>query len=147
MRYQELIDDSTYVRERDMLQGKILGFRQQVKEVESRADCWLELTEHTFNFATYAHKAFLDGGIEAKKEILIALGSNPILKDKNLSILMNKWFQRIQQDYPTIRAKYDRLEPGKVPMNKAQNRALDAVRTEWGRYVNMVRNYHIVKGS
>ena len=132
MRYQELIDDAGFIRERDVLQNKILELRQRVKETESRADHWLELTERTFNFATYAHKAFLDGSVEAKKEILIALGSNPLLKDKNLSILTNKWFKRIQKDYPALHAEYDRLELAKHPLNKAQNRALDAVRTGWG---------------
>ena len=132
MRYRDLIDDEMFVRERDILQNKIVELRQRVKETESRADEWLELTERTFNFATYAHKVFLDGGIEDKKEILVALGSNPVLKDKILSISTNKWFKRIQQDYPTLLAQYERLELHKAPISKAQNRALDAVRTGWG---------------
>lgn len=132
MRYRELIDDAGFIRERDLLQNKILELRQRVKETESRADRWLELTERTFNFATYAHSAFLDGSPEAKKEILIALGSNPLLKGKNLSILTHKWFTRIQKDYPALHAEYDRLELAKHPLNKAQNQALDLVRTGWG---------------
>lgn len=132
MRYQELIDDLIFVRERDTLQNKIVNLRQRVKETESRADHWLELTEKTFNFATYAHKAFLDGAPDIKKEILIALGSNPLLKDKKLSILTNKWFKRIQNEYPGLRAEYDRFELGKQPLNKKKKAALAAIISGWG---------------
>ena len=132
MRYRELIDDETYVKERDKLQGKILGLRQAVRKTEGRADRWLELSERTFNFALYAHSAFLKGGPEVKKEILMALGSNPILNNKKLSIEANSWFARVERDYPALEKEYLRLEPGKEPMNKAKTDALSSVRAHWG---------------
>jgi len=43
---------------------------------QSRAEPWLELTEQAFDFATYAHSAFLKDDLQVKREIMLALGSN-----------------------------------------------------------------------
>ena len=70
-------------------------------------------------------------GLELKKEILLALGKTPILTDQKLLIEPNEWFAEIQNDYPALEKKYLRLEPTKMPMNKAKTEALASVRTHW----------------
>ena len=103
------------------------------------AEKWLELTEKTFAFATYARAAFLrankmgKAGLELKKEILLALGKTPIIKDQKLTIEPNEWFAEIGNDYPALEKKYLRLEPTKTPMNKAKTEALASVRAHWLR--------------
>ena len=116
MRYQELIDDETFVSEKNILQNKILDLKQRVKETESRADQWIELTERAFTFAAYAHKAFMDGGPEVRKEILMALGSNQQLINKKFSVLPNKWYRRIENGYAGLEKEFARLEPNKTPV-------------------------------
>ena len=59
-------------------------------------------------------------GLELKKEILLALGKTPIIKDQKLAIEPNKWFAEIENDYPALEKKYLRLEPTKTPMNNRQ---------------------------
>ena len=132
MRYKEQIDEDMFAQERDSLTNTILELRQRLKETESRADRWLELTERTFTFATYAHKAFLYGPLETKKEIAVALGSYPLLKDKNLSISTNKWFNRVQKEYPVMIAEYQRFGLGELPMNTKQKDALASICMRWG---------------
>ena len=108
-----------------------------MRETETRAEKWLELTEKTFAFATYARAAFLrankmgKAGLELKKEILLALGKTPIIKDQKLTIEPNEWFAEIGNDYPALEKKYLRLEPTKTPMNKAKTEALASVRAHW----------------
>ncbi len=62
--------------------------------ITARAERWLELTEKTFTFATYAHKAFITAkgkeGLELKKEILLTLGKTPIIKDQILTVEPNE---------------------------------------------------------
>lgn len=132
MRYQELIDDESFVKERDLLQNKILDLRQKVKETESRADNWLELTERVFTFAAYAHRAFLEGGPEVKKEIAMALGSIPLLTDKKLSILCNKWFKCVEDGYIGVKEELARLEPTKTPVHTGANRLFGSRHYIWG---------------
>ncbi|MEK7567173.1 MAG: hypothetical protein AAB527_03515, partial [Patescibacteria group bacterium] len=68
---------------------------------------------------------------ELKKEILLALGKTPIIKDRKLFIKPEEWFREIGNDYPALEAKYERLELTKTPMNKAQMDALASIRTHW----------------
>jgi len=135
MRYRQLIDDETFIKEKGALQEKITKLKEALREVEARADEWLELTEKTFNFATYARKAFLmaEGkeGLELKKEILMALGKTPIIIDGELIIEPNEWFVPIKNEYSSIEKEYLGLELNKMPMNKQQTEALASIRTRW----------------
>lgn len=56
-----------------MIQSKIAQLKENLRETETRADKWLELTEKTFSFATYARKAFITAegksGLELNKTL------------------------------------------------------------------------------
>ncbi len=129
MRYRQLIDDETFIKEKNTLQDKISQFKENLRETETRADKWLELTEKTFYFAAYARKAFINAkgekGLELKKEILMALGKTPIIKDRKLIIEPNEWFVPIKNDYPAFEAEFLGLEPAKTLVNTSKNRAFD----------------------
>lgn len=137
MRYRQLIDDETFIKEKNSLQSKITQLKESLRHTETRAEQWLELTEKTFNFATYARKAFIMAkgktGLELKKEILMALGKTPIIRDKKLFIEPNKWFVPIEKGYPALEAEYLRLEPAERLVNTAKTEALASVRTRWLR--------------
>ncbi len=139
MRIRDLLTDEEYLNQKQGLQEQMKKLREELRSTEDRADKWLEHTEQIFNFATYAREAFKNGDAKSKKEILLALGQNFILKDKKLNIQAHKWFQPIQKGYPILKARYLALEPTKTPMNKAQNKAFDLVRTEWRRLLDEVR--------
>ncbi len=131
MRYRQLIDDETFIKEKNDLQAKISQLKGKLRETEARAERWLELTERTFNFATYARKAFLMGGLELKKEISMALGKVPIIKDGKLSIEPNEWFAEVGNGYPALEKEYIGLEPAKMPQNKAKIEAIASIRARW----------------
>jgi site-specific DNA recombinase len=139
MRYRQLIDDETFIRERNTLQTKIAQMKENLRETETRAEKWLKLTEKTFAFATYARMAFLrankmdKAGLELKKEILLTLGKTPIIKEEKLVIEPNEWFAEIENDYPALEKEYLRLEPTKIRQNKAKTEALASVRARWLR--------------
>ena len=107
----------------------------KLRETEARAEKWLELTEKTFHFATYARKAFLFAkgkeGLELKKEILMGLGELPIIKDQMLSIAPHEWLQPFENDYRPLKEEYLGLELDKKPLTKAQTEALASVRARW----------------
>ena len=79
MRYRDLIDDDSFLKEKNELQAKINELKNQLRTTETRAEKWLELTEQTFDFATHARKAFVEGDMQTKREIIVALGKNPII--------------------------------------------------------------------
>ncbi len=139
MRYRQLIDDETFIKEKNALQIKIGQCKENLRTTETRAEKWLELTEKTFNFATYARSAFLKAsemgkqGLELKKEILLAIGKTPIIRDGKLTIEPNDWLAEIEKAYPSLEKEYLRLEPTKNRLNKRENRALGSVHTRWLR--------------
>ena len=123
MRYSDLIDDAEFSKEKTRLTGEILRTKELLRGTEDRAEKWLELTERTFNFACYARIKFRNGDLETKKEILIALGLNPTIKDKKLTIEANKWFVELKKTTLPIISDFPGFEPGKILVNKRQKEA------------------------
>ncbi len=132
MRYKGLIDDETFIKEADPLKEKIARLKGELRETEDRAEKWLELTEKTFYFATYARKAFMVGTLNQKREIFNALGSNFSLKDGKLSITANEWFVPIQKAYPELEAEYNRLKLQEYLSVEARNAAYASLFLRWG---------------
>ena len=134
MRYRELIDDETFIRERDDLKTKIAKLTNNLRETESRADKWLELTEKTFTFACYARKEFIFGTLEKKREIYSALGQNYFVKDKEILIKPNEWFVPIEKAYPELEEEYNRLELDKNLDIATRNERFAQLILSWGGY-------------
>ncbi len=132
MRYRQLIDDTAFIKERDLLMANIAKLKEQLRETENRAERWIELTEKTFCFATYAHKAFLFGTLDQKREILSALGWNFIVNGKKLSISPNEWLVPIEKGYPELKAEYERLELTKTLTDIERNEVFASIRLRWG---------------
>ncbi len=133
MRYRELIDDAAFLREKNPLQVKIEKLKEQLRDSESRAERWVELTEQAFRFMVYARKNFDTSDLQIKKEILLGLGSNPTVLNGKLNVTLPKWYQIIADEYPAVEKDYQKLEPNKLPMNTAQTKALASIRTRWYR--------------
>ena len=131
MRYRDLINDETFIKERDELQGKLLRLRESVREIEKRADEWIELTEKAFNFATYARIHFKNGSLATKREILKTAGTKFILRDKILYLSHKKWLQIIEDNYKKLEDEYNRLEPPENVQYKHKSESLDSLRTSW----------------
>ena len=132
MRYRELIDDETFIKERDVLKAKIAKLTGNLRDTESRAEKWLELTEKTFNFACYARKGFLTTDLNTKREIFSALGQNFWMKDLNVVIKPNEWFVPIEKAYPALEAEYKRLELDKNLSVEARNACFAQLILSWG---------------
>jgi len=131
MRYRLLIDDETFLKKKNELQTKISQLKQNLGEAESKADKWLELTERTFKFAAYARKAFMTGGLELKKKILMTFGQNPIIRGEKLVIESNEWFVPIINSYPVLQEAFCRLEPTKKGDFGNKKEALASICTQW----------------
>jgi hypothetical protein len=128
MRYRDLIDDDTFVKEQNELQGKIAEIKEKLRHIKDRAERRLELTEKTFNFATYARSAFINGGLELKKEILMFLGYNPQIKAGKLYLEIMEWFAPIKKEALALQLAYQRLELNKKPVTKTQTAVLATIR-------------------
>lgn len=86
MRLRGLISDEEFEGKRRTLLNERERLKEKLEDTEHRADRWLDLAEGTFQFAHNLLERFNDGNVQQKKIILSTVGSNPILRDKALSI-------------------------------------------------------------
>ena len=108
---------------------------------------WIELTEQTFHFATYARKAFDGGSLELKREIFAALGQNFLVKDKKVTISGCEWFVPIQKSYPALEADYKRLELNENGSINEKTPAFAEVISRWGAVVEEVRTVFALRND
>lgn len=135
MRYRELIDDETFVKERDDLKAVIASATLALRSTENRAEKWLELTEKTFDFACYARKEFLTtDSLERKREMFSALGQNFTIKDQKPLITPNEWFVPIEKAYPALEAEYNRLELDKNLSDTKRKELFAQLILSWGAH-------------
>ena len=133
MRYRDIINDEEYLKEKKVLQAELTGLQRDRDHVEDRAKDWIELTEKTFYFATYARHAFQTGDLKTKKEILMSLGKNVRTKDGKVEIELNEWLQPIQDGYSALETEYKRLEPEILGSKEGKKDEIEALRLVWRR--------------
>lgn len=126
LRLKDMIDDDEYARDKTRLKNELAVLRVQQKETEVRADTWLELTEQTFDFACYAHKAFLFGDTQTKREILSTISQlNCTLKNHLLNVTKVEWLVPIEKMYPALEARYKAVEPEKMLTEQGRKEVSD----------------------
>jgi site-specific DNA recombinase len=131
MRYREEIDAEEFAHERKAIKGRLERLKKSMEQTEERAEKWVELTEQTFVFATYARAHFNEGDIQTRKEILMTLGQNPVIKDGKLLLQSNNWLQPITNGYPALRVEYEEVRTGNYASPKLKTAALAAVHNTW----------------
>lgn len=139
MRCKQLIDDETYIKGRNELHTSITRLKNQLRQTESRAEKWLKLTEKTFLFATHARSEFLKGGLELKKEILLAIGETPIIKGGTLKITPHEWLAPIEKFYSPLQQELQGLELNKDAVNIERSETITPIVTRWHTLVEDVR--------
>ena len=92
------------IKERERLQ-------ELLTDTGKRVDKWLDAAENVFKFAEQAKKRFETGDIEVKRQILSALGSNLELKNKLLTIKIEKPLILIGKVSSRLRRKNKMFEP------------------------------------
>ena len=99
-------------------------------DTEHRAKRWEETTEETFNFARRSRYWLEHGSPEDKRIILDGLGSNILLKGKEVQIELEKHFLKIKEGLSEMQRK-GLFEPGKEIDLSANKDLITAQKTEW----------------
>ena len=97
LRLQGLITDEEYAAKKQALVAEQMKLDQQRKNPEAAATRWLELSRHALILANQAPKRFVEGSLDEKREIVLGLGSNLVLKDRNLRFYLHEPFRLLAQ--------------------------------------------------
>jgi len=103
----------------DLVEEK-LRLQELLNDSDDRVNKWLQKAETIFDFARDAKRKFETGTLEEKRKILMALGSNLILKDKKLSISMQESLFLIKKAVQEAERVSQELEPLKTPINEKE---------------------------
>lgn len=143
MRISELINDAEYTERKNKLLQEREKMAEQLKNYESRADNWRENVEKTFEFSCYARHWFKNGDLDTKKTILISLGSGFILKDRQLSLNLQKPFEIVKTGLEEIKT----LEPVQIGLISKTKHSSVKKSALWGGYrdLNPNRDFHRVE--
>lgn len=120
---RELLTKDEYQQRKQAVVKEKVAIEAEMRNTEARVSEWLELTEKTFEFATYAKVWFEEGNFETKTSILRALGQNFVLKDKKLHLDLKKPYLVIKEGLATAPLEKPVLELMRNPDTQAINAA------------------------
>jgi DNA invertase Pin-like site-specific DNA recombinase len=141
LRIRGLLTDEEYAAKRQALLGEQLRLKERLADTDHRATQWRALAERAFIFANEAKERFETGSLEEKREILVALGSNLVLKDRNLRISLPEPFEIIAGSLPGVLANPVRLEPRKLGLPQHETSGRATADSVWWALVDKVRTF------
>jgi hypothetical protein len=93
MRLAGKLTKEEYAAIRTPLLKQISLLKERVKKPEPGVQDWRTIAEVAFKFSTHAHKVFQEGDTKTKRAMVMALGQNYTLKDRELSMEFNPLLQ------------------------------------------------------
>lgn len=111
MRADGEIGPEDFKARKDQIEAEKLRLERHLNATQESVTDWVAVADSFFDFAEHARDRFNNGDTNKKKEILHALGSNLVLKDKELRIVLQKPLSLIQQAVPAISEIHEMFEP------------------------------------
>ena len=113
MRAAREISAEEFLRRKGGLLKEKARLDELLIDAGNTAEKRLERAVQYFDFARDARRTFVDGGLDARKKVLADLGSNLVLKDRKLSISIEKPLRALESSAKEARAIHARLGPRK----------------------------------
>ena len=145
-----LLSDQEYGQQRSELVREKQALEVLLDEQGEKRDEALHLAEQIFEFSSTVRDRFAKGDAKAKKEILMAIGSNLTLAGKKLSIEAKKPFRLIEGLLVGADSEFEPTEPENTGLSQRQEEAfasscprvlgdVDDVRTLHHRFAHTVK--------
>jgi site-specific DNA recombinase len=122
------LSDEEYGRQRAQLLKEKASLEVFLQDTEHQTEHELNLSENAFEFARRARIMFIRGDAQAKKEVLMAIGSDLILKDKILLIRAKKPFFILEMSLPRCEHEGESIEPENPGQNQGQKAPTESSR-------------------
>jgi site-specific DNA recombinase len=103
------ITPDEYKAKSHRLKADLANRQNEQADTANRSKNWYEFVGKTLDTLTNANEKFVMGDLADKKEILLAIGKNPVLIDGKLEITPNEWLIPIKKDVKRIRRQLDEV--------------------------------------
>ena len=125
------IDDETYKKNIREFERNSERLKEELEKYSQDKTEWLREKEKEFLFAKGARNSFAKGDRKKKREIFYSLGSNFVLKDKELQLELKRPFRAIQSAVSMTEAVLGSLEPIKNGLGKLKEAQREQLETVW----------------
>lgn len=119
-----LIDDEVYRSKGASLKDQLKQLHDEQADFNYRVKSWYENITQTFELLTDASSEFANGDIAKKRDILLAIGQNPVLLDGKLSITPNEWLIPVEKSAFSIREALEKVRTEPLQIQKASEEAI-----------------------
>ncbi|MCX5778733.1 MAG: recombinase family protein [Elusimicrobia bacterium] len=126
MRASDEVSEEDFIRKKAVYIQDKQRFQELLNDTDARANKWIETAERVFTFARDARKKFITGSLEDKRQILEAVGSNLTLKNKVLTVEIEKPLVLIEKISQEVKSIIPKFEPEKDLQNSAYSEQLYA---------------------
>ncbi len=123
-----LINNEAYKAKSDTLEADLKRLQEEQADTAARTKNWYEFVGDTLQLLTDATYKFVNGDLADKKEILLAIGQNPVILDGKMQITSNYWLHPIAKSATGLRAE---LEMVRTLPQQIQKASEEAIRLKW----------------
>ena len=85
----------------------------------------------TLDVIAHGRDRFENGGIVAKRDVLLALGSRPTLYAGAVEIEAYDWLMPIEDGLPGLKAEYEKVRTSNYGSLEEDNAAIAGIKTQW----------------
>lgn len=118
MRADDEITKEEYAKKRAEAESKKDYAEEKIKEIEGNNKIFLEKADKLFSFARDAKEKFKNGTAKDKKEIILNLGSNPQIFNKNIMISLDLGLKPFAKYAEGAREEIARVKPVNFDLGK-----------------------------
>ena len=125
------IDDETYKSNIREFERNSERLKKELEEYSQDKSEWLREKEEEFMFAKSARSVFVKGNRKRKREIFHGLGSNFVLKDKELQLELKRPFRALQSAVSITEVVLGSLEPIRNGLGKLKTAQREQLESVW----------------
>lgn len=135
---RDLITEDEFVSKSTELKNLLKSLQEQQSDTAYHTKTWYEFIIDTFSKLTDASEKFAMGTIVDRKEIMLAIGQNPVLIDGNLQVTPNEWLKPVGESVSVLRAA---LEKVRTDPQQIQKDSEESIRLKWYTILDTVRTF------
>ena len=122
------IDGSVYAERSKPLKVELAAAHKRQEEAAERARNWYEIVGATLERLNNASENFRKGDLKMRRDILLAIGYNPLLIDRKVEITPNNWLIPIKEQLPDIKVSLEKVRNDPQQIEKG---AREAIMSTW----------------
>ena len=123
-----LIEEDQFVKKNKILLAELKQLHKKQKTQNKDTESWYEYMCRLVKTLSNCNEKFANGTIADKKEILTAIGQNPVLIDGKLQVTPDDWLISLRNSTKEIREEVIKV---RLMSEQIRNKLLEALRIRW----------------